>query len=132
MRPQRERHAPTPHLHRCPRFRFSDAPFSRWAIPPSHVHGNTTLSSATLGTRPQLDARNPRFWAVAFLIWTAFGVLSAAQIFVRETDQGRQPTPYGVFNIVYFYWTWALVTPWILRGARSTVKRGMDARESVL
>ncbi len=47
--------------------------------------------------------------------WTLFGALSALQIHVRELTSGGQSGLRSVFNIVYFYWAWALLTPAVIR-----------------
>jgi signal transduction histidine kinase len=56
--------------------------------------------------------------AVVFALWTLFGVLSALQVFVRDLSGIEGATPLAVFNIVYFYWGWAIVTPGVVRLVR--------------
>ena len=46
--------------------------------------------------------------------WTIFGVLSAGQVLLREAGIGGAHRWRSVYNIVYFYWAWALVTPLVL------------------
>jgi len=62
-----------------------------------------------------------RLWAASFAFWTAFGVVSAGQIYVRESGGAPGAPVRGVFNIVYFYWAWALLTPAVLRLAAALV-----------
>jgi two-component system LytT family sensor kinase len=72
----------------------------------------------------------PRWIAIACITvlgWTVFGVLSAAQIHVRDgTASGGAPW-HDEFNIVYFYWAWALVTPLVLAAARDLLRVGPAA-----
>jgi two-component system, LytTR family, sensor kinase len=56
--------------------------------------------------------------------WTLFGVLSALQIYVRERAERGGATLHGVFNIVYFYWAWAVTTPLILRLSAAMTRDG--------
>lgn len=62
--------------------------------------------------------RRTLYVVIALLFWTVFGVLSAGQIFIRESSGGAAISPWSVFNIVYFYWAWAIATPLALRLAR--------------
>ena len=64
---------------------------------------------------------SPRLWLASFAFWTLFGVLSAAQIQLRESGDVLEAPLRGVFNIVYFYWAWALLTPLVLRLAAALV-----------
>ena len=57
--------------------------------------------------------RDGRVWIASVAFWTVFGVLSAAQIYVREAPAAGRAPVHSVFNIVYFYWAWALITPLI-------------------
>jgi two-component system LytT family sensor kinase len=67
---------------------------------------------------PQRSSR--QFWraAVIFGLWTVFGVLSALQVYVRDLRGLEGASPFELFNIVYFYWAWALLTPVLLRLGR--------------
>jgi hypothetical protein len=68
----------------------------------------------------RLRART-NWWTAAIAIaalWTVFGILFAGQIYVREYGPTRAGSRRDVFNIVYFYWAWAVVTPIVLATAR--------------
>jgi two-component system, LytTR family, sensor kinase len=56
-------------------------------------------------------------WIAVAIAWTLFGALSALQVHVRDLTSGRQTGLWSVFNIVYFYWAWALLTPIVVRSA---------------
>jgi two-component system, LytTR family, sensor kinase len=60
-----------------------------------------------------------RIWLLAFGFWTVFGVLNAVQVYLRESTRPGGASPHSVFNIVYFYWAWAVLTPGILWLART-------------
>jgi len=57
--------------------------------------------------------------ALAALLWTVFGALSALQVYVRDLSGRPGASLKQVGNIVWFYWAWALVTPLLVRIARS-------------
>jgi len=65
-----------------------------------------------------VTVRRMLYAVMVLLFWTVFGVLSAGQIFIRESSGGAALSPWSVFNIVYFYWAWAIATPVALRLAR--------------
>ncbi len=58
--------------------------------------------------------RHPATLLSIAALWTVFGALSAAQLHVRDATGGQAAPWRGVFNIVYFYWAWALVTPGVV------------------
>lgn len=62
-----------------------------------------------------LTHQRTRAWLAGFVAWTLFGALSALQIHVRELTSGSQAGLRSVFNIVYFYWAWAVLTPLVFR-----------------
>lgn len=62
--------------------------------------------------------------------WTIFGVLSAMQVYVRDLSGRPGVSIWSVFNIVMFYWAWALTTPLVLRmgGRLASDRRRWPAR----
>ena len=80
---------------------------------------------AAMLPRPAADARpelSPRLWLASLAFWTLFGALSALQIQMRESGDVLSAPFRDVFNIVYFYWAWALVTPFVLRIAERAAR----------
>lgn len=53
--------------------------------------------------------------ALVLALWTIFGILSALQVYVRDVNGRSDASVFSVFNIVYYYWAWALTTPLIVR-----------------
>ena len=70
---------------------------------------------------PASRASTLRFVVISLGFWTVFGVVSASQVYVRAWDDDLGPTPRRVFNILYFYWTWGLVTPLILAASNGLI-----------
>jgi two-component system, LytTR family, sensor kinase len=66
-------------------------------------------------------------WAVAFALWTLFGILWSAPNFFGAPP-GREGAEFvdSANHVVPFYWAWALLTPGVLWIAGRAARRGMD------